>query len=231
MLAEHRLRHHLRLLRAAREIAVDANPMHLAIARHLVLADNRNVILALTGHHARGAANTGAQVDRHSPLVQALCLELIQRVRIQRTDHRRFLQVHRSGETRVLLVLAQVRLANDRASFHRAVVLRAGKLMRLADGRQFRADGDVGPVGGAQLVCVVAGTTANPAAHLAAIAKRQTDDVVGHAGLFPGRTGDFAAIELNRDQRHEQQVVLLVLDDQTKAFRRFRTEQNHIFPN
>jgi len=33
-------------------VAVDADPVHLAAARYLVLADNRNVVLRLAGHHA-----------------------------------------------------------------------------------------------------------------------------------------------------------------------------------
>ena len=51
-----------------REVAVDANPVHLAIADDLLLADDRDVVLRLAGDHARGTAGAGAQVDRHAPL-------------------------------------------------------------------------------------------------------------------------------------------------------------------
>ena len=60
-------------LRAARGLAgkvpVDPEPLHLAPLRDLGLADDRHVVLALTGDHARVAPDACVQVDRHPPLV------------------------------------------------------------------------------------------------------------------------------------------------------------------
>ncbi len=50
-------------------IAVHADPVHLAAAQHLILADHRNVVLRLAGDHAGVAAGAGRQVDRHAPLI------------------------------------------------------------------------------------------------------------------------------------------------------------------
>ena len=50
-------------------VAVDAQPVHLAAAQHLVLADDRDVVLRLAGDDAGVAADAGVEVDRHAPLV------------------------------------------------------------------------------------------------------------------------------------------------------------------
>ena len=68
--AWHRLEHDFRIARGlAGEVPIDPQPMHLAVSRDLVLADNRHVVLALAGDHAGVAADAGIQVDRHPPLV------------------------------------------------------------------------------------------------------------------------------------------------------------------
>ena len=231
MLAKHRLRNHLRVFRTAGEITVNPNPVHLAVSRYLILADDRHVVLALAGQHARGTSDTGIQVDGHAPLVQALFFELVQRVRIKRTDDRRFLQVHRPGEPRVLLELLQVRLADDRASFHRAMVLRGGQLMRLACRRQFRAAGEMQRFGRPQTIGVVTGTASDATGLLTAITERQADDIVCLPRLNPHRTHDFAAVELNPDQRHVELVVFVVMNVEAEVLRGLRAEQNHVFPN
>src|SRR5208282_4039595 len=65
--AGQRLVVHLRVVQAAAEIGVDANPVHRAAARHLVLADDRDVVFGLARDHARVAADAAIQVDRHAP--------------------------------------------------------------------------------------------------------------------------------------------------------------------
>ena len=53
----------------AGEVPVDPEPLHLAPLRDLDLADDRHVVLALAGDHARVAPDARVQVDRHPPLV------------------------------------------------------------------------------------------------------------------------------------------------------------------
>ena len=54
----------------AAEIAVDADPVHLAAVQHLLLADDGDVVLRLAGHDAGPAAGAGSQIDGHAPAVQ-----------------------------------------------------------------------------------------------------------------------------------------------------------------
>ena len=72
MLAEHRLRHRLRVFVRAGVIAVNANPVHFAALADHFLADDRDVVFALTGDHAGGAADAPVQINGHAPLVQAV---------------------------------------------------------------------------------------------------------------------------------------------------------------
>src|SRR5581483_678995 len=56
-------------------VAIDADPVHLALAPHFVLADDRDVVLRLAGDHAAVAAGADRRVDDHAPGV-ALVLVL-----------------------------------------------------------------------------------------------------------------------------------------------------------
>ena len=49
------------------EVAVDAEPVHLAPAHTSVLADDRDVVLGLAGDDAGAAADAGVEVDAHGP--------------------------------------------------------------------------------------------------------------------------------------------------------------------
>src|SRR5207245_10150542 len=53
--ARHRLEKDLRITHRAVEVAVHAQPVHFPAALHLVLADDRDVVLRLAGHYT-GAA-------------------------------------------------------------------------------------------------------------------------------------------------------------------------------
>src|SRR5205814_1822934 len=73
--ARHRLEIGFGTTGRAAVIRVDPDPVHLAPAQHLILADHRDVVLRLTADDARVAADAGVHVDRHAPLVP-LVLEL-----------------------------------------------------------------------------------------------------------------------------------------------------------
>ena len=69
--------------------------VHLALAVNLFFANNRNVVFALTGHHASLAGNARVQVDDHPPLMfQArIVLLAFQRVGINRLNNRGLFEV------------------------------------------------------------------------------------------------------------------------------------------
>ena len=68
----------LRSLGAAVVVAIDAQPVHLALADHLLLADHRDVVLRLAGDDAGVAADAGVQVDAHGPCARARRVPAIQ---------------------------------------------------------------------------------------------------------------------------------------------------------
>src|SRR5438270_13260051 len=72
--AAERLGDHLGIFDWPSEVAVDANPLHLATSDDLLLADDRDVVLGLAGDDARAATRALAQVDRHAPLVGFLAV-------------------------------------------------------------------------------------------------------------------------------------------------------------
>ena len=105
-------------------IAVDANPVHFAAAHHLILADDRNVVLRLASDHASVATVAFVQVDGHRPLV-ALIGELGFAV-----VERQFLRGRFSmfvGEVRILAVLLERSSRENLTAFHIEVILGTGE--------------------------------------------------------------------------------------------------------
>src|SRR5262249_28785682 len=64
------------------EVAVDADPVHLARGEDLVPADDRDVVLGLAGDHAGIAADAGVEVDHHAPGVAQALLAAHLRLRL-----------------------------------------------------------------------------------------------------------------------------------------------------
>ena len=69
MLTSNTLVGDLRVMLVTGEITVNIDPRHLAANRHLMLTNDRNVVLALAGHNAGVAADARGQVDHHAPLL------------------------------------------------------------------------------------------------------------------------------------------------------------------
>ncbi len=95
--AEHRLEEDVRARGVADEVTVEPQPVHVAVAPDLVLADDREVVLRLAGDDAAAAAGAGVEVDDHLPLrggrfqrgPEALYLNLLvpcRRARVARGD-------------------------------------------------------------------------------------------------------------------------------------------------
>src|SRR5207244_259781 len=176
--ARHRLVIDLGVLPTASVVAIDAQPVHLALAVHFLLADDGDVVLRLTRHHAAVAAGADRGVDDHRPGV-ALVLEG---------------GVHR---LRAALVLARVlpeRLAVDDAAVAAGVAeVEALVLLRAGDGvgafvgeRHDHAGSAAEGVGEAERIDVDAdaalGRAGDPAAVPAAVAELRRDHTEGMAG-------------------------------------------------
>src|ERR1041384_3250117 len=116
MHARHRLVKSLGIIRLAFVIAIDAEPMHLAPARHFGLADDRTSVFRLAGDHAGVAADARAGVDRHAPGVAFVLEAGIERLR-------RMLLLAR--KVRALTIFLERRRAHEIASFHVVMVLHA----------------------------------------------------------------------------------------------------------
>src|SRR6202041_190302 len=77
--AGQRLVIHLGIVQVPAEIGVNANPVHGATARHLIFAHDGDVVLRLAGNHARVAADTPVQVNRHAPGIAAVLVAGVDR--------------------------------------------------------------------------------------------------------------------------------------------------------
>ena len=103
--------------RRTNRIPVDAQPVHLAPAEHLLAADHRHVVLGLAGDHAGAAADARAKIDRHRPLMRRgavgeRCRRLVQG------------QCLRPPLRLQVLELLQRQRAHRRRNFERAMELR-----------------------------------------------------------------------------------------------------------
>src|SRR5581483_8317192 len=105
--------------RDAGEVAIQPNPVHLAPAPDLLLADDGDVVFRLAGHHAGVAADARIEVNRHAPLRPGLEFQH----RLVKVGLGRNLYPFGS-EVRFLSELIQGAFAHDFAPFHAPVVLR-----------------------------------------------------------------------------------------------------------
>src|SRR3954468_20574470 len=174
LLAGHRLEHDLRLLGRAGEVAVHAQPVHLAAAAHLLVADDGYVVLALAGDHAGVAAGAGIEVDRHAPLLAFLVAVLLpeRRLALRGLDHL-------GGEVRLVAPFPQGGLAHDLAPFHGAAILGLGDLVQPARGLEPGPAGEAGRRAGAQGVDVGADPGTGATGGAPAIAQVHDDGALG----------------------------------------------------
>src|SRR5262249_48787071 len=121
LLAWERLEVDARVLRRALEVAIDAQPLHLAAPLDLLLADDRDVVLGVAGDDARVAPRARGEIDRHAPGVALVLAAGIQR------------QVVLAVLVLALgVVLAEMRRAHDVATLHGVMTLRRRELVPVA---------------------------------------------------------------------------------------------------
>ena len=107
-----------RIGRLALEVAVDADPVHLAALAHLILADHRDVVLGVAGDDASVAADARREVDGHAP-GRAL-------VGMRRVEGHVLggLLDHLAREVGLAAELLERRLADEMAALHAVMLLR-----------------------------------------------------------------------------------------------------------
>ncbi len=206
LLTGHRLvdrLHRLRRVDVAGEVVVDADPVHLAVLAHLLLADHRDVVFRHAGDDAGAAAGARRQVDGHAPLVALVLVVRVQRQRLgERVRHVR-------DDSGLVRVLRQRDDAGWMTALHRVVILCRGEEVAIAcfddlepgakPGRIRRAQ----PVGVEGLRFLARGADASR--HPPAVAEKHGHGLIGLAGHdenrhAPGRTAvlqldDVAVIE------------------------------------
>src|SRR5262249_54928311 len=130
----------------AGEVRVDAEPVHLAAAEHLVPPHGRDVVLRLAGDDARLAVDAGGEVDRHPP-AEALGLPL--RVEALARFERG------GGLLRAAAIRGPVDRPHDVAPLHAVVAVRARETVPLAGPPDLDADPGPERVRGTDRVAVV----------------------------------------------------------------------------
>ena len=187
----------------AGEVAVDPDPVHLAPLRDLDLADDRHVVLALAGGHARVAADAGVQVDRHPPLVALIVGMLLP----EREVLRFLLEDAERGHASRFLCLGSVRTRSSVSVDSRTrgrpsmlpwfCVVDSGYVR--AEPGHFDAAVEARGLGASDRERVEPDARADPPRVRTAIAERQGDHAVRHAGEDPDRKLERAARVLDTD--------------------------------
>src|SRR4029077_478877 len=131
MLARHWLVYNLRILRpftavlvvrsAAGVKAINPEPGHNSALRPLQLADDRDVVLGLTGDHTGTTPGTHVQIDTHSPLLR--CLQRRMGVDARWRMRQLFLSRNFFRELIVFAVALQSRLAYKATAFDAELLL------------------------------------------------------------------------------------------------------------
>ncbi|OQB90183.1 MAG: hypothetical protein BWX84_02028 [Verrucomicrobia bacterium ADurb.Bin118] len=174
--------------------------MHLPSALHLVFADDGDVVLALTGDHARRTPHAGVQINGHPPLVMRLLFLFLQWVRIKRPHPaRRLVYVQALGKPGIFLKLLQIGFAHNRASLHGPVILGAGKRVCFPRRSHRRADREVRRLPGTQRIRIESHPIAHPPRAFASVTQREAERIIRHAGLNPNRTLHRTSVERNFD--------------------------------
>ena len=125
----------------AGEVAVDAQPVHFAALRHLLLADHRNVVLGDAGDHAGAAAGAAREIDRHAPSVPGVAVP-----RVCGQERAPVLGQLLAG----LLQFRHGSGGRDQPTLHRVVLLRLRDQRSSADSRDRQARRKPGVVAVAQ---------------------------------------------------------------------------------
>ena len=200
--------------------------MHLAATGHLIFTDDGDVVFALTGHHAGRTAHARLQVDDHAPLMnlrsrlRVLIVGMLVNILgtllgvapiglflVGNVTREMRLEIHVLGELGMRLELLEMRLADDRATFHEAVFLGHRQAM-LAENLLHLAGRNMAGGRLEETVGVEAHSTTHATHDSASVTQCQRDGSICQPWLNPDRTFDAAATHGDLDHGL---IVLTVL--------------------
>ena len=191
-------------------IAVDADPMHLAAAHHLIFAYYRNIVFALASHHACVAAIALGGVDGHRPLVALIEIQLwvvLRIILVQRhISWRRFVVFAR--KVRILLVLFERRRAQNLAAFHVVVILGASERIIVAGHRHFAATSGPKRIRGAHRVRIESLVRTGVPGLLPPVTQRKNHDSIRLPRHHPRRRRHLAVRKRDIHHRRTHLAVL-----------------------
>ena len=214
---------------AERVVPVQTQPVHFAAAKHLVFADDRNVVFRLTRHNARGATRALVEVDGHRPAVTAIFDRVLFPLR-DAVHHVRTVL----GKPRVFLELVDIGLAEDGGQTlrnpHVTTGIHVNGVVVLGGGQGVGAGSlhNLGPVTHprrshvAKRLKAESCTTTDTTVERTAAAQRQLHGLVGHARGT--KDGGF-----NRLAAHRNGHQVAVAD--AKFAGRLWTHQHRVVPS
>ena len=179
MLAHDGLREHFGFVGIPREVAVEANPSHVAVFADLVFADDWNVILCLASDNAGVATCAGVEIYRHAPLL----LRGQFGMGVERNIWRDVtIHAHLLGEGVVFIVTVNRSLTNEIAAFHAAMLLGLShRVVAVRDLESHSAEEKHG-VGGAKRVGIETNTIHQRGNALASVTEGDRERVVSVTG-------------------------------------------------
>ena len=179
MLAHDGLREHFGLVSIPREVAVEANPGHVAVFADLVFADDRDIVFSLAGDNAGVATRAGIEIHRHAPLFLRgqFGMGVERNIRRDVTIH-----AHLLGEGVVFSVAVNRSLTDEIAAFHAAMLLGLShRVVAVRDLESHSAEEKHG-VGGAERISIETNTIHQSGNALASVTERDRERVVSVAG-------------------------------------------------
>src|SRR4051794_5325670 len=146
--------------------------MHLTATNDTLFADDRNVIFSLTGYDTGVAADTGVEVNRHTPGVAWIRVFGIKGCSILATGYR---LVRCLGEIRILGIFGQGCFPDELASFERKMLLSNRKRVLLASLLELGPGSEIKCIARTDGVGVEANTGSDMSGTCPAVAKGNRD--------------------------------------------------------
>src|ERR1051325_5087464 len=122
--------------------------------------------------------------------MQSLVFFLVERIWIKGSGAFRLFKLHVLGEIRMLLILVQICLANNRPALHRPMILRAGNRVGLTGLLKSSSYRKILTVTAAERVSVETDAAAHTSGSFSSIAQGEAEGVISKSRLDPDRAAN-----------------------------------------